>query len=226
MRAIIFDLDDTLYPREQYVQSGLSAVARHVAAERRCGFEHAQRVLSGAHRESPGREFQALSARLGLPASHIDIWVAVFRAHTPVLALADDARHTLRQLRQEGFALAILTNGLPSVQAHKIAALGLEAHVDHVVYAEEHAPAGKPHASAFGDVLRRLGATAAECVMVGDDVRCDIEGARAAGLRAIRLDRYRDTRAAACAADAVAAGLDEIPRLAASLLPLEAVHAA
>ena len=33
-RGLIIDLDDTLYPREQYVQSGLMAVARYVQETR------------------------------------------------------------------------------------------------------------------------------------------------------------------------------------------------
>src|SRR5205814_4889538 len=30
MRGIIFDLDDTLYPRERFIHSGMAAVSRHV----------------------------------------------------------------------------------------------------------------------------------------------------------------------------------------------------
>ena len=32
MRGIIFDLDDTIFPRAQFVQSGFNAVADYVAA--------------------------------------------------------------------------------------------------------------------------------------------------------------------------------------------------
>jgi putative hydrolase of the HAD superfamily len=47
----------------------------------------------------------------------------------------------------------------------------------------------KPHPSIFAAALQRLGVTAAEAVMVGDSFRHDIEGALAAGMRAVLLNR-------------------------------------
>ncbi len=226
MRSVILDLDDTLYPRRRYVQSGFARVARHLAGSSGVSVDEAFAVLCRAHATSPGHEFQVLCAHLGLPEDGIGAWVGLFRAHMPTIWLPHDAARTLRGLRQDGFALAVLTNGLPSVQARKVAALGLESLVDHVIYADEHAPGGKPHEAAFAEALRRLGAVPTETLMVGDDARCDVEGARAAGLRAVWLDRRGDGSRVPNGADAVATGIGQVPHLAASLLPREAVHAA
>ena len=226
MRSVILDLDDTLYPRRRYVQSGFARVARHVAGNRTVSVREAFALLCHAHGTAPGHEFQVLCAHLGLAEDGIDAWVRLFRAHMPAIWLPQDAARALRRLREDGFALAVLTNGLPSVQARKVAALGLAPLVDHVIYADEHAPGGKPHEAAFAEALRRLGTSPAETLMVGDDARCDVAGARAAGLRTVWLDRGSGGTRPACGADAIATGIEQVPHLAAALLPSGAVHAA
>jgi putative hydrolase of the HAD superfamily len=79
---------------------------------------------------------------------------------------------------------------LPSVQSAKVRALGLEALVDHIVYADEHATGGKPAIEPFLEVLRRLQTSPEHAVMVGDDRINDVEGARGAGMRTILLARH------------------------------------
>jgi putative hydrolase of the HAD superfamily len=189
-RGLIIDLDDTLYPRERFVRSGLAAVAQHVNQHYGIAIEDAFAVMTRALAHGhAGAEMQALCARFDLPVAAIGTLIDVFRAHTPTLFLADEAAQTLRELRSQGWALAILTNGLPSVQFRKVAGLGLSPLVDEVVYAEEHAPGGKPSAAPFRAALRALDLDAGDCVCVGDDPARDVRGARALGIATIRLAR-------------------------------------
>lgn len=53
---------------------------------------------------------------------------------------------------------------------------------------------GKPSAQFFQAALERLGVTAAETTMVGDDIRADVGGAQGAGLNAIlvRTGKFRE----------------------------------
>jgi phospholysine phosphohistidine inorganic pyrophosphate phosphatase len=53
---------------------------------------------------------------------------------------------------------------------------------------------GKPSARFFQAALERLGVTAAETTMVGDDIRADVGGAQAAGLEGclVKTGKYRD----------------------------------
>jgi FMN phosphatase YigB (HAD superfamily) len=63
-------------------------------------------------------------------------------------------------------------------------------------------------------VLEQLGASAAESIFVGDDPRCDIAGARLAGMKTIRVCRGVHARLAAaqgCDADARVASISEVP---------------
>ena len=102
--------------------------------------------------------------------------------------LYDDARPTLHRLRGEGLRLAILTNGPADGQRRKLVATGLGEAVDHVAIGEE-AGVSKPHPQAFLRVCDHLGIDPGECLMVGDSLTLDYQGALAAGLQAVLLDR-------------------------------------
>ena len=186
--AAIFDLDDTLYELEQFVQSGFAAVADEL--ERRVGLP-APWLLASLRRARlrghAGQELQALCADHGLPADLVPELVQVIRAHEPTLVLGSVAAAVLAQMRADGWRLGILTNGLPATQRAKVEALGLEARVDAVLCAEEHAPGGKPSRAAFDAALATLGARSEQTVFIGDDLIRDIAGARHAGMRTIRV---------------------------------------
>ena len=102
--------------------------------------------------------------------------------------LYDDVLPVLRRLRDEGIATAILTNGPSDGQRRKLKATGLGTQVDHVAIGEE-IGASKPLAQAFHSVVERFGVEHGDALMVGDSPELDYDGARAAGLPALLLDR-------------------------------------
>jgi putative hydrolase of the HAD superfamily len=220
-RAILFDLDDTLYLRRRFVLSGFRAVAAHL--ERVHGhsaagmFAMLARLSRGAH---AGRELQACLDRLGMPESRAVELVEIFRAHRPELNLPGESRRTLQSARRAGWRLGIVTNGAPSVQANKVAALGLELLVDTIVYATEWGSGrGKPDRAPFLEALRRLDVPAARAVFVGDDDVCDLSGAADVGLRTVFFGGYRrPVSGAPRHADAVVVSVRSIPRVASGLL--------
>jgi putative hydrolase of the HAD superfamily len=219
VRGIIFDLDDTIFPRARFVHSGFTAVANYVATSWRRERDTVLRsLMSGRDRGREGQEFQLLCEECRLPLSLVPALLAVYRGHTPAIALDPSVRCTLARLRRDGWRLVVLTNGHPGVQRRKVAALGLERLVHAIVYAEECAPHGKPDLAAFTVALRQLRVAASRCLCVGDDLERDIAGARRAGLRSIRVDARRARRTAECEADAVVDSIVEVPAIAASLL--------
>ena len=225
MRAAIFDLDDTLYERVQFVQSGFAAVAQEV--ERWFGLP-APWILATLRRARvrgrEGRELQALCADHGLPDTLIPELVEVIRRHEPTLTLGSVASAVIAQMRADGWRVAILTNGLPATQRAKVEALGLEPRVDAVLYAEEHAPGGKPSRAAFDAALAAVGVPASSAVFIGDDLVRDIQGARAAGLFTVRISAAGPRRTEGDAD--VIAMLEEVPAAAGRLVKGSGAHAA
>ena len=104
-------------------------------------------------------------------------------------------------------------------------ALGLETRVDAVLYAEEHAPGGKPSRAAFDAAVAAVGVPASQVVFIGDDLVKDIQGARAAGLSTIRVAGAGELRRTDNDADAIVR-LEDVPAAAARLVKGSGAHAA
>lgn len=219
-RALLFDLDDTLYPLARFVMSGFAAVADTVNAQWQVPRATALETLVSASNAARGRELQVLADRHGLPAEAVAQLVDVIRLHVPDLRLPDLSAGVLGALRA-GWRLGIVTNGRPDIQARKVRALGLHRYVDAVIYASNHGSgAGKPEPASFHEACRQLDVPAARTVFVGDDPDCDIAGAHGVGMKTIWLPaRVAPSGArAADLADVIVASLADVPAAATRLL--------
>jgi putative hydrolase of the HAD superfamily len=220
-RAIVFDLDDTLYHERRFALSGYQAVAGLIEAEDGARATTVFRLLARSLRR--GRRasaFQDVAAALRLPHERIASWLECYRGHAPALKMAPPVRRTLETLRGS-WRIGILTNGLPAVQASKVAALGLMPLVDAVVYADGFG-GGKPSRAAFVEILSRLSARPGRTVFAGDDPQRDIEGAHRVGMRTVLVDRRGDrARGAGVEADAVVRRVVDVPAAAERLLTEE-----
>jgi putative hydrolase of the HAD superfamily len=156
---------------------------------------------------------------VGLDLSHVDALREIYRRHQPRLRLPRASRDALA-LARGSWRIAVLTNGLPAVQRSKVAALGLTSLVDEVVYAHE-VGEGKPDAAVFLAACRALDVPPGRSVMAGDDPWCDIDGARRAGLRAIRVRQgwHRDVESGHTGpADATVLTIGDVPAAAGRLV--------
>lgn len=98
---------------------------------------------------------------------------------------APGARELLRRLDERRIGLAVVSDfdhRLPGI----LRALGLSPPLAHVLLPGE-TGALKPDPAPFAQALARLGVAAGAAVVVGDDAK-DSEGARRAGIRALRLE--------------------------------------
>jgi putative hydrolase of the HAD superfamily len=98
-----------------------------------------------------------------------------------------DAAPALAALRAAGLRLAIVSNWDCSLRS-VLADLGLAGAVDAIVVSAE-VGARKPDTQIFLAALEQLRRGPDEAVFVGDSLETDVAGARAAGVRALLLER-------------------------------------
>jgi len=98
-----------------------------------------------------------------------------------------DVVPVLGDLKRRGFILGLITNFDHRVFT-LVDALELACFIDSITIPAL-AGAAKPERAIFGYALARHGLQASEAVQVGDSIRDDVEGACAAGLRGVLLDR-------------------------------------
>jgi putative hydrolase of the HAD superfamily len=200
--AVLFDLDDTLYPERQFVDGGFRAVGSLLAAE--LGLDgaaihdrlwelHAARGRHAAH--GRGRLFDALLAEHGVADEDlVRACLVVYRTHAPALSALPGVERLLERLATGGAGLGLVSDGIASVQWRKLAALpGIADWLDVVIMTDElgdgHA---KPAPTAFRVGCRLLEVEPAAAVYVANDPRKDFRGAREAGLRTVRFGAMPD----------------------------------
>lgn len=130
MRVVVFDLDDTLCKEIDYLKSAYKEIAAYAA--RMCmGCSVPVQVLEVKAYEAmlkayrDGRNaFDALNAYLGLELPVTEL-LQMYREHVPRIALEEDVRYTLDNLKAKGALMGIVSDGRELTQWNKVRALGL-----------------------------------------------------------------------------------------------------
>jgi putative hydrolase of the HAD superfamily len=99
----------------------------------------------------------------------------------------DDVAPVLEALKARGLIVGVISNSHRSLDAFR-EHFSLEGLIHASVSSAEHGYM-KPHRSIFDAALERAGVPAGASVMVGDSLKHDVEGALAAGMRAVLLRR-------------------------------------
>jgi len=195
-RAVLFDLDDTLYPYEPCNQAGLRATSR-LLAQFTSGLSYEQfKVLHDDVRDQLATElggtaachnralfFKMMVERLACESSlAIDLYDLYWQQFLEYArGGGGEAIKILAELSARGYLLAIVSNHVALPQLCKVKALGMESYFKAIVTSEE-AGAEKPEPRIFELALERLGVKAGEAVFIGDNPAGDIRGAVGAGI--------------------------------------------
>jgi len=198
IRAVVFDLDDTLYPERDYVRSGYRAAASYLRQMLGrgeafedwlwCRFQAAcagEDFLPGFS----GGAFDALNVRfdLGLKPSQIAELVRVYREHRPNIRPFGETPYLLGRLHEQ-VGLGLLSDGFLPAQRLKFEALGLTRFFDEVIFTEELGrEAWKPSPAGFERIARLLGVPHDACAYVADNPAKDFLAANRLGWRTVQF---------------------------------------
>lgn len=189
MTGVLVDLDDTLYPQAQWLEGAWERVADH---GRRYGVDSSillENLTSIAAKGSDqGHIIDKALAASGGDSASVKPLVAAFMAHRPT-ALRPYTGVTEALVRLgERHSLAIVTDGVPSIQRAKVKALGIRKYVDLVLVSDDVSRAErKPSPSVLIRAMRAMDCSPTDSVMIGDRPEKDVAAASAAGVRSVRV---------------------------------------
>ncbi len=188
--ALVFDLDDTLYPEREFVSSGFAAVDRWLRERRQItGFAtEAGRLFEEGVR---GHIFDDALDRLGVTGAGglIPEMVDVYRRHSPGLRLFPDAEWAIRHFHRK-VKLGLITDGYAEVQRRKLASLRIELFFDSLLFTDDLGRENwKPSPNSFQKMMEALGCPAAGCVYVGDNPAKDFVAPNRLGWTTIQVAR-------------------------------------
>ena len=200
IKAVLFDLDDTLFDHRGCAREALAAVQASHGGLREMPFDALEQAHAGLLEELHA---EVMLGRLPLESARVErfrrLLAAAGASPEPDFAAAAAAlyRDTYRTARRgtpgaaallaavaEHARIAVVSNNLLEEQQDKLRTCGLDRFV-HVLVVSEEAGVAKPDPQIFRVALDRLKVRAGEAVMVGDSWKADVAGARAAGIRAI-----------------------------------------
>lgn len=176
---LLLDLDNTLVDRDR----AFTAWAEEFVAAHGGTREDLRWLLETDDHGYTHRAVLAdgLLARLDLTTSRDELVQTLLHGHAGSVRCYDGLLEKLAELRDRGWTLVVVTNGLVAQQSRKMQVSGLESHVDRVVISEA-VSAKKPAPEIFTAALDGFGADAVPW-MVGDRASADIQGGQAAGCR-------------------------------------------
>ncbi|GAB4329752.1 MAG: HAD family hydrolase [Dehalococcoidia bacterium] len=208
VRALFFDMDDTLLDSQQATAMAWEIVGAELAPE--LGVEP-QRLRDAFRREAMAfwhdeaavghwrvrlHEAREQILRRALESEGADpdraplVNDRYIAEHRAQLKLFDDAIETLESAARCGYRLALITNGPAGMQRDKIARFELAQYFD-VIVVEGEFGKGKPEREVFEYALKSTAVDPVAAWHVGDNLYADIGGAQAAGIHAVWIHRER-----------------------------------
>ena len=206
IRAVIFDLDNTLTHRdlsivaysqflaERYASSliepDLGQIKQIINSIDRGGYPVAKDLT---HPSIGASVAYALQQQLNWK-QQVDFdeltqfWFSFFGAHAVAMP---GAVELLSQLKEHGFQLAVVSNGGHATRLNILKGLGFEAYFD-VIVSSELAGVAKPNPQIFHYTREQLSLQAAQCLFIGDHPMNDVYGAQQAGMHALLLEGFHE----------------------------------
>lgn len=139
------------------------------------------------HRKIHAHALRSLALPAKVAETLLDEWLAVLRATPRSNAVYEDVYPTLDALRSRGLKLAIVSNWNYTLE-ERCAELGLSEYFTAIVGSYT-VGVEKPDPAIFQIALARVGSVAVETIHVGDLLPTDVQGARAAGITPVLIDR-------------------------------------
>jgi putative hydrolase of the HAD superfamily len=191
LRAVFFDLDDTLCDtigarpqRARKAFERLCAAYPHLVLD---DLVSAALEPLGEPRSVRGifRVLEDVELKQTPVAAEV---LRIFHGYHDPICLFPGVREAVAHLRRH-CRLGIISNAEGWCQRRKLAHLGLDSYIDHLVVSGD-VGHEKPDPRIFQHALELVGAAPHEAVFVGDRLDVDVAGARAAGMRAIWFNHW------------------------------------
>jgi putative hydrolase of the HAD superfamily len=207
LKAVFFDIDDTLFSTTTFAEHAREAsvdamLALGLRADRDSTLRELKEVVA-EFSSNYEHHFDKLLSRLPLDATlglnfPLLVSAAVVAYHETKfreLTAYDDVTEVLRLLSRSGLTLGIITSGLTLKQAEKIVRLRVHRFIDHrAIFISDQVGIGKPNPKLYLRAVERVGVRPSEAMHVGDHPINDVDAANAAGLVSVwnrREGRHR-----------------------------------
>lgn len=136
---VIFDLDDTLVPEIQYVESGYNEVAKIVSEKYSKPRNEIFEKLNFYFKNNVKNVFNKLldDYKIAYNSEDINFLVNAYRNHNPNINYYADVLPTIEKLKEMKIHIGIISDGYLNTQKNKIKVLNANSIFDEIILTEE-----------------------------------------------------------------------------------------
>lgn len=207
IKAVIFDLDNTLTHRDLSVQAYSQRLCDVYAAQLQGRpleqvIDIIRRIDRGGYPKKElltqatigGSVAEALIQQLDwIDPPDLDRLTQFWFSHFGASAVAmPNAAALLLRLKQQGYRLAVISNGGHQTRLNILNGLGFIDHFD-VIVSSELVGISKPSPEIFHYTAQQLNLSPTACLYIGDHPINDIVGATTAGMQSLWLEGFHET---------------------------------
>ena len=206
IKTIIFDLDNTLYDYYKFSNKSLIKVYKVLKKERKISKEKFIRTFNQSKKEvrkglenSPDSHdriiyFQQMGEKLNLNLTlMLKLYNTYYTSFLKYIKPRKGVLKTFKKIKRRGLKIIILTNEVVEIQLRKINKMGLLKYADYFI-ASEDVGIDKPSKKIFLYALKKASAKPDETIMVGDDEKADIYGAKKVKIKNILLTNNKNKK--------------------------------
>jgi len=207
IRAVLFDLDNTLTHRDQ----SILAYSQHLAHTYQQQLQHDQisqipsiirRIDNGGYPKKELLTHPSIAASVGYALQQELTWSSLpdldeltqfwFQQFGLSAVAMPGANSLLAELKQQGYKLAVISNGGHATRLTILQGLGFSHYFDEII-SSELVGISKPNPEIFLHTSRQLNIVPENCLFIGDHPINDIQGATQAGMKALWLQGFHKT---------------------------------
>ena len=199
IKAVFFDLDDTLYdhlaPFSRALKRAFPEIPEIDTAAAYKKFRSASDQLWSEHMKEPDALEKMRLGRIILAMKGMGHEICeekaryfqeLYDSELGTISLFPEAAGILREIRQRGYLTGIISNGPAAHQAAKIDRLGLDEIVPkEMIFLPESFGLAKPDPEVFRYVSRQTGLKGDELIYIGDSWENDVAAPLEAGWKAV-----------------------------------------
>ena len=197
IKGILLDLDDTLYSYEEcntksYYKCKMLALEKYKISEQDFEFvlrdsrkKTNENLFGQAASHSRLLYFQTMHEALfatSNPYFALEMEETYWNAFLENMKLYEASKSFLEKIKKLSIPSCIVTDLTTQIQMKKWIKLGLDSYINYLVTSEE-AGVEKPDSKIFVLALNKLNLKPNEVIMVGDNLKKDIEGAERIGIK-------------------------------------------
>jgi putative hydrolase of the HAD superfamily len=192
IKAVVFDLDDTLISEKKYVFNIFRMISYEISKKVSVESNKLHDLMKKLFEEDSMYVFDRLIKKIPVIKNFytVDKLISMYRECYPEIDVYDDVYETMAYLYQRKIKLGIITDGYFNTQSHKIDKLNNKELISQVIINDENnKKAWKPAIYSFNEICVRLNVKPNELIYVGDNPQKDFYVGKSLNIITVRIIR-------------------------------------